>query len=129
MKKSSILVVLLSFIVLLSAVAFAGDMPKFAEHQKITLDRPMVLVNSELPAGTYTIEHQMQGAEHFMIFHNTDPYKKMADVKVKCNLVALNGKAAHTERHYMTNSKNQSVITELIFQGDEAKHVFETPSL
>ncbi|HEY3930338.1 MAG TPA: hypothetical protein VGL89_18340 [Candidatus Koribacter sp.] len=128
MKKSSILVVLLSVIVLVSAVAFAGDMPKFAEHQKITLDKPMVLVNSELPAGTYTIEHQMQGTEHYMIFHKTNG-SKIADVKVKCNLVALTGKAVHSERHYQLNSKNQSVITELIFQGDEAKHVFDTPAL
>ena len=126
MKKSSILVLLVAVFILVS-FSFAGDMPKFAAQQQITFDKAMVLANAELVPGTYTITHQMQGDVHYMIFHKDG--SKTADIKVKCNLVPLKGKAEHTERHYITNAKNQNVLTELVFKGDEAKLGFETPAL
>lgn len=129
MKKLSTLIMVVCLFALFSAFAVAGDMPKFATQQRITFEKPMVLVGNELAPGTYRIQHEMQGADHYMIFHRVDGYKKTADVKVKCNLVALNTKAAHTEQRYTENAKHQNVLTELIFQGDEAKHVFETPAL
>jgi hypothetical protein len=131
MKKSAlILISLLCVVVLATAVSFAGAMPKIAERQVISFDKPMVLGTTELPAGTYTVTHQMQGADHYMIFRQTDGRKnKAAEVTVKCNLVPLDGKAKRTEKRYAQNAKNQNVLTELIFQGDEAKHVFETPAL
>ena len=65
-----------------------------------------------------------------MIFTQIDVRKdKATEVKVKCNLVPLGEKAKRTERRYVQNAKNQNVLTEITFQGDEAKHVFETPAL
>jgi hypothetical protein len=131
MKKSSlILVSLLCVLVLASVASFAGAMPKIAEHQTITFNSPMLLAGNELPAGTYKVEHQMQGDNHIMIFRQTDVSKsKAVEVKVKCNLVPLAEKAKRTERRFILNAKNQNVLTEITFQGDEAKHVFETPAL
>jgi hypothetical protein len=128
MKKSALILVLL--FVVASLMSFAGTMPKIAERQTITFNNPMVLGTTELPAGTYTVQHQMNGEEHLMIFRQNDvPKNKAVEVKVKCNLVPLEGKAKRTERRYVQNAKSQNVLTEITFQGDEAKHVFETPSL
>lgn len=127
MKK---LAVILCLFVLASSVAFAGAMPKIANHQNITFNQPMVLGTTELPAGNYSVQHQMQGDEHYMIFRQSDVQKNKAiEVKVKCNLVPLTSKAKRTEKKYVQNAKNQNVLTEIVFQGDEAKHVFESPAL
>lgn len=124
MKKS--MLVLVSLLLLASLMSFAGTMPKIADHQTVTFNQAMVLGTTELPAGTYSVKHQMQGDDHYMIFTQTDvPKNKAAEVKVKCNLVPLTGKAKRTERRYVLNAKNQNVLTEMTFEGDYAKHVFE----
>lgn len=129
MKKSFLILVAL-VVILFSVAGFAGAMPKIADHQTITFNSPMLLGTNQLPAGTYKVDHQMQGDDHYMIFRQTDVSKsKAVEVKVKCNLVPLTAKAKHTERRFVSNAKNQSVLTEITFQGDEAKHVFETPAL
>lgn len=129
MKKSALIVISL-LCILIASYAVAGTMPKFAERQTITFNKPMVLGTTELPAGNYTITHEMQGDDHFMTFKQTDVRKdKAASVRVKCNLVPLTEKAKRSEQRYISNAKNQNVLSELTFKGDEAKHVFETPTL
>ena len=59
MKKA--VLILISLFMLASLVCFAAGMPKFAEHQRITFNNPMVLGTSQLPAGTYKVDHLMQG--------------------------------------------------------------------
>ena len=129
MKKSALIVISL-LCILIASYAVAGSMPKFAEKQTITFNKPMVLGTTELPAGNYSITHEMQGDDHFMTFKQTDVRKdKAASVRVKCNLVPLTEKAKRSEQRYISNAKNQNVLSELTFKGDEAKHVFETPAL
>ena len=131
MKKSTmILVSLLCMFVLASGFSFAGAMPKIADHQNITFNQPMVLAGTSLPAGTYSVDHQMQGENHIMIFRLKDvPKSKVVEVKVKCSLVPLTAKASRTESRYTQNGKNQNILTEVTFKGDEATHVFEAPAL
>lgn len=129
MKKSSLIVISL-LCILIAGYAVAGTMPKFAEKQTVTFNKPMVLGTTELPAGNYSITHEMQGDDHYMTFKQTDVRKdKAASVRVKCNLVPLTEKAKRSEQRYISNAKNQNVLSELTFKGDEAKHVFETPAL
>ncbi len=127
MKKS--VLILVSLLLVATVMSFAGTMPKISEKQTITFHQPMLLGGTELPAGTYKVTHQMNGDEHIMIFQQTDVNKsKAVEVKVKCNLVPLTEKAKRTETRYAQNAKNQNVLTEITFQGDEAKHVFEGPA-
>lgn len=129
-KKSALIVLSLFCLVLIVSNAVAGTMPKFAERQTVTFNKPMVLGTTELPAGNYSITHEMQGDDHYMTFKQTDVRKdKAATVRVKCNLVPLPEKAKRTEQRYISNAKSQNVLSELVFKGDEAKHVFETPAL
>jgi hypothetical protein len=128
-KLAPITVSLLCLIVFASSMTFAGAMPKIAEHRSITFNSPTVLGTTELPAGTYTVDHQMQGEDHYMIFRQADVRKSKAiEVKVKCNLVPLAEKAKRDEQRYIQNAKNQKVLTEITFRGDEATHVFSAPT-
>ncbi len=77
---------------------------------------------SLLPAGDYTIRHQMEGQDHYMVFKEDG--KKGSDVKVKCSLVPLEHKAARNETVYKLNASNERVLQEMVFRGDTSKHVF-----
>lgn len=88
----------------------------------VTFASPVHIGAALLPAGDYTIRHQMEGEEHYMVFQEHG--KKGSDIKVKCTLVQLEHKAVRTETVYGLNASNERVLQELIFRGDTAKHVF-----
>jgi len=88
----------------------------------VTFASPVHVGTVLLPAGDYTIRHEMEGQDHYMVFQKNG--KKGADVKVKCTLVQLEHKAPRTETIYAVNASNERVLQELTFRGDTAKHVF-----
>jgi len=92
-----------------------------SEKQTITFTAPTVVGGTLLPAGDYSVTHQMQGAEHIMIFKEIGGAK--TEAKAKCSLVPLNGKAEKTEQRYSENAKNERVLQEMTFRGDTQKHV------
>ncbi len=119
------------FVILIAALMVVGaatmlsakDNPMgIATKQQITFTAPTVVGGSLLPAGDYTVLHQMQGTEHIMIFKQVDG---KAQVKAKCSLVPLTEKAKTTEQRYTENAKNERVLVEMTFRGDSAKHVLE----
>lgn len=119
------------FVVLIAAVMMLGaaimlvakDYPMgIAPKQEITFTAPIWVGGNLLPAGDYTVLHEMQGATHVMIFKQVGG---KAEAKAKCNLVPLTAKARTTEQRYNENAKNQRVLVEMIFKGDSAKHVLE----
>jgi hypothetical protein len=88
----------------------------------VTFAQPVHVGTTLLPAGDYTIRHEMEGQDHFMVFEKDG--KKGSDVKAKCTLVPLQHKAPRTETIYGLNASNERVLQELTFRGDTAKHVF-----
>jgi hypothetical protein len=119
------------FVILIAAVMVLGaatmlvakDYPMgIAPKQEITFTAPTLVGGNLLPAGDYTVLHEMQGATHIMIFKQVGG---KAEVKAKCNLVPLTAKARTTEQRYNENAKNQRVLVEMTFKGDSAKHVLE----
>ena len=121
-QKRMFVVVMVALLVLGCAVMVAAkdEMAGVATKQEITLTQPTVVGGSLLPAGEYKISHEMQGAEHIMIFKQIGG---KAEVKAKCNLVPLNAKVRTTEQHFNENAKNERVLVEMQFQGDTSKHV------
>ena len=103
-------------------MATNNPMAGVALKQEITLSAPTLVGGSLLPAGDYKITHEMQGAEHIMIFKQIGG---KAEAKAKCNLVPLNEKAKTTEQRYTENAKNERVLIEMTFRGDTSKHVLE----
>jgi len=97
-----------------------NSMAGVALKQEITFTAPTLVSGTLLPAGDYKVTHEMQGAEHIMIFKQIGG---KAEVKAKCNLVPLDAKAKTTEQRYTENAKNERVLMEMQFKGDTAKHV------
>ena len=88
--------------------------------QSITFTGPTVVGGTLLPAGEYTVTHQMNGQAHVMIFKQVNG---KAEAKANCNLVPLKAKAEHTQQLYSTNAQNQHVLQQMTFEGDTATHV------
>lgn len=94
-----------------------------ANKQTIVFNSPTVVGGTLLPAGQYQVLHQMQGAEHIMVFKGIAGTK--GEATAKCTLVPLPEKAKQTEQRYSENAKNERVLQEMTFRGDSAKHVLE----
>jgi hypothetical protein len=119
------------FVVLLAVLVAGGAallsatdnaMAGVALKQEITFTGPTMIGGTLVPAGDYKVMHQMQGAEHIMIFKQIGG---KAEAKAKCNLVPLTEKAKTTEQRYNENAKNERVLVEMTFRGDTSKHVLE----
>lgn len=92
-----------------------------ADKQTINFTAPTLVGGTLLPAGDYNVTHEMSGQTHIMIFHQIGGEK--AEAKATCNLVPLKAKAQKTEQRSTINAKNQRVLLEMTFEGDEATHV------
>jgi len=93
------------------------------DSYKVSFTEPVWVANILLPKGDYEIRHQMEGADHIMVFRQLQ-VKKPVEVRAKCTLVPLTTKADKSEKIYVLNAKNDRVLQELVFKGDLAKHVF-----
>jgi len=108
-----------------AGVLLAANQNKFgvADTRIVTFDQPMLVGNVLLPKGDYQVKHTMEGDNHVMVFTQQHA-KKAAEARVKCTLVPLPTKAAHSATLYTHDAANQHVLQELVFKGDQAKHVF-----
>jgi len=115
--------VLLSVFVL-SLTVNAGEKDLgIASVRRVTFSNPVRVGTNLLRPGEYEVRHTMEGQEHIMVFRRVQG-KEQAEVKVKCNLVALTKKAPQNQTVFEMNAANERVLRELIFRGDTAKHVF-----
>ena len=104
-----------------SVVLAAKDNPMgVAPKQNLTLYAPAVVGGTLLPAGSYTVTHDMQGQTHIMIFKQVGG---KAEAKANCTLVPLNAKAQRTEQRFAEGANSQRVLVEMTFQGDTATHM------
>jgi len=126
MQKRMFVIFIAAMLVVLGAATLLAakdsSMTGVATKQDITFTGPTVIGGSLVPAGEYTVLHQMKGSEHIMIFKQIGG---KAEAKAKCNLVPLTEKAKTTEQRYSENAKNERVLIEMTFRGDTSKHVLE----
>jgi hypothetical protein len=117
------LVAALMMALCVSVMLTAKDNPMgIAEKQTLQLSDSTVIGGTLVPAGSYTVTHEMQGQTHIMIFKQVGG---KVEVKTTCTLVPLTAKATRTEQRFTENAKNQKVLVEMTFKGDTAKHVLE----
>ena len=122
MRKSTI-VAILTFIFLLSLFAVAGqNSTALADTYRVSFTDNIRVADTVLPKGDYEIRHVMEGQNHIMVFHQLKS-KSPAEVRAKCTLVPLTGKATEDQKIYTLNA-GERVLNELIFKGDTVKHVF-----
>jgi hypothetical protein len=91
-----------------------------ADRQTINFSAPTLVGGTLLPAGDYTVTHEMAGTTHVMLFKQSNG---KAQAKANCNLVPLKAKAPRSEQRYTANAKNERVLLEMTFEGDKATHV------
>jgi hypothetical protein len=94
-----------------------------ADTRQVTFSDPIYVGNVLLPKGDYEVKHTMQGETHIMVFRQLH-VKTPVEAEVKCSLVPLQKKADQTATYYTHNDKQEHVLSELVFKGDSAKHVF-----
>ena len=121
MSQKYMTAALLAVMMLLVGVAVARDYPMgIAPQQNINFTTPIVVGGTVLPAGNYTVSHEMNGQNHVMIFKQVNG---TAEAKANCTLVPLKAKADQSQHIFTTNAKNQRVLREMTFAGDKATHV------
>ncbi len=121
MSQKCMTAVVLAVMMLMVGMAVARDYPMgVAPQQSINFTTPILVGGTLLPAGNYTVSHEMTGQAHVMIFKQVNG---TAEAKANCNLVPLKDKANQSQHIYTTNAKNQRVLREMTFAGDKATHV------
>ncbi len=113
-------ILLLLIVLVAGAVAMAANQYGVADKRQVTFHDPVRIGDTLLPAGEYTVVHQMQGDEHIMVFTG----KKKLGARVKCTLAPLTAPAPRTEFGYSVNAAKEHVLTRMVFQGDRAEHRF-----
>jgi hypothetical protein len=122
MSQKLRIVALLAMIAIVACVSLAAkdNTMGIADKQSITFTAPTFVGGTLLPAGTYTVVHQMNGTTHVMEFTQNNG---KAQAKANCTLVPLKTKAPRTEQVYTINAKNERVLQEMTFAGETATHV------
>lgn len=123
MRKSFIGILILLCVFMLGVVASAENQLGIADKYQVSLSEKTRVADTLLPKGNYEIRHEMQGADHIMVFRQLGT-KKPVEVRAKCTLVPLGAKATSTQQIFALNAANERVLEELIFRGDSSKHVF-----
>jgi hypothetical protein len=124
MQTSKMLVLVVISVLMVAALASAGDKLGIANSQRISFSGNVRIGDVVLPQGDYDVKHVMEGENHIMVFNRLSP-GKVASFRVKCSLVRLGEKAKTTEKKYTLNAASEQVMQESVFQGDSAKHVFQ----
>lgn len=122
MHSSKVVGMLLCLLVFVAMASARAKNPAVHDVYHITFTAPVHIGDAVLPAGDYTILHEMEGQDHYMVFREDG--KKTSDLKVKCTLVQLGYKASKTETIYELNASNERVLEQIVFAGDTARHVF-----
>lgn len=120
MSYKRMIAVLAGVMVVFSCMAMLASTNKENQQRTIQFSAPTVVGGTLLPAGDYTVMHEMNGATHVMIFKQV---RGKAEAKSNCNMVPLKAKAERTEQSYTTNAKNERVLQEFTFSGDMTTHV------
>jgi len=115
--------VIVMCIFILGAVAAAENKLAIAHTYQVKFSEDVRVADTLLPKGNYEIRHVMEGSDHIMVFRQLGT-KKPAEVRAKCTLVPLSAKASESQTIYVLNAANQRVLQELVFKGEDAKHVF-----
>jgi len=110
-------------VLVLGAVSAAENQMGIRDIYKVSFSEKVRVADTLLPKGDYEIRHVMEGSDHIMVFRQLG-VKKPVEVRAKCTLVPLGAKADRDEKIYVLNAANERVLQELIFKGDQARHVF-----
>jgi hypothetical protein len=124
MRSFKFALAIASCVLLLGVCAVAGQNSMgVSDRYHVTFSEKVRVADTLLPSGDYEIRHVMEGPNHIMVFRQLGVSNPI-QVRAKCTLVALSGKALESQKVYALNSANERILKELTFRGDRASHVF-----
>ena len=123
MRNIFVGILILMCVFMLGAVAVAENHLGIADTYRVNFSEKVRVADTLLPQGNYEVRHVMEGADHIMVFRQLGT-KKPVEVRAKCTLLPLSEKATTDQKLYILNAANERVLHELVFKGDQAKHVF-----
>src|SRR5579859_7660168 len=101
LKAVGILICVLAF----GSLAMAGENNMgVRDVSRVTFVAPMRVGTAVLPAGDYVVRHTMEGQEHIMVFQRVH---SKGEIKVKCTLVPLKGKADENQTIYELKARSE----------------------
>ena len=116
-------ILILMCVFILGAFSAAENQLGIADKYQVNFPEKVRVADTLLPQGDYEIRHVMEGSDHIMVFRQLGT-KKPVEVRAKCTLVPLGAKADKDQKTYVLNAANERVLQELVFKGEDAKHVF-----
>lgn len=126
--KSKVKAIGTSVLLVLSLITISGLLyAQHVEHLRVGKKGDIHLIaqtklgDTVLKAGTYKVQHTIEGQDHVVVFKGTDG-KEVA--RLKCKLEPLNKKAAYTAVTISTNAAGEKEITQIQVSGEDAKHIF-----
>ncbi len=121
MSQKKMIAILVGAIMMLACTALVASTKVAAGQNTVNFTAPTLVGGTVLPAGQYSVTHEMNGQTHVMIFKQVGG--KKAEAKTNCTLVPLKEKAEQTTVRWATNDKQQRVLQEITFSGDQETHV------
>lgn len=122
MSHTRAFLVAVTVLAALTIAAMARQGSYVSNPKDVEFRTPVRVADMIIPAGEYTMTHVMQGEKHIMVF--TSKAKGHAAFRVGCNLVSLPEKATRSEQYYNEAPNGDRILVQLIFAGDQVKHVF-----
>ncbi len=119
--QSSIVFLILLLVV---PVALGSNQYGVADKRVVQFDKPFWIGGTLAPAGTYQVQHTMEGSDHVMLFSLMKVKHPPAPIQTKCTLVPQQKPVGQTETEFRSNEKGELVLVRLQFKGDHAVHMF-----
>jgi hypothetical protein len=93
--------------------------PRFSGSREVVFSQNVLVGSQILPARTYKVTHEMERAEHIIIFT-----QNQTEFRVKCRLEPLTEKARITLYWYDDSVRGHPILQWIEFRGDVVRHVF-----
>jgi Protein of unknown function (DUF2911) len=120
MTSNRVLTAIVCVMVVLG-LTLAANAQNSEKAQRVTFEEAIKIQGQLVPAGSYTINHVVEGQNHIMVFRQERGAHQ--EFRFNCNMVQLPSKAKQTTRVYDTASGSK-VLKSMTFAGDTYEHVF-----
>jgi hypothetical protein len=124
MQSRTKFAIALAILLFISAASTGANKYGVADKRVVQFYAPVQIENTVVPAGTYEVQHTMDGSDHVMVFSRIDSKHQQTPVRAKCTLLPLNKPVEQTETVFKQNERGELVLVRMQFKGDRAKHVF-----
>ena len=96
---------------------------KAGKKGEVTFDAPTKVGESTLKPGTYTVQHRVEGEQHFVRFEPLGSSANNGSGEVQCKVEPQAERVPQTAV-YTTSTDGGSRVTKVVIEGERVAHVF-----